>query len=306
MAKSQASGNPLPASPIGYVAVLAATAAWGTSGIAVHFISESQITALALAFWRDLSTFLVLFVGLRALRPAWLEVKRRDLPWLVGLGCSLGTFHVLWNLGVMLNGAPVATVQQAAMPAIVAIAAWVIWREPLTWRKILAVILTFAGTALVSGIEELRQTELSSKGFLVGLGIPLFYAAWNLIGKKVRQDVNSLTVLTYAFGFGALVLFPLQFFTEQPWPVHMTTALWFAGLVIVSTILPFIAYLFALGRLPAGIASILAMTEIAFVSIYAYLFLDEWMESSQVVGTVLVVVGISLLFRRNSSKASSS
>ena len=233
------------------------------------------------------------------LRPSWLQVQRRDLPWLAALGGSLGIFHILWNLGVMLNGAAVATVQQAAMPAIVTVAAWFIWREPLTWRKGLAIILTFMGTVLVSGLNVLGQAELSLQGLLIGLGIPFAYAAWNLFGKKVSQRYNPATVLTYTFGFGALVLLPLQLFTSQPWPVPPVTGLWFAGMIFFSTILPFSFYVFALGRLPASIASTLATTEIAFVAIYAYSLLNERLEFSQIIGTILVIMGTMLLFRRN-------
>ena len=66
------------------------------------------------------------------------------------MGASLGAFHVFWNLAVLLNGAAVATVQQAATPAIVVVIARMVWRESLTWRKLLAIVLTFAGTVLVS------------------------------------------------------------------------------------------------------------------------------------------------------------
>ena len=99
----------------------------------------------------------------------------------------MGIFHVFWNLGVFLNGAAVATVQQAAMPAIVAVVAWLIWRESLNWTKVVAIILTFLGTALVSGLDDLDQADLSSAGLLIGLAIPITYAAWNLFGKKVRR-----------------------------------------------------------------------------------------------------------------------
>jgi drug/metabolite transporter (DMT)-like permease len=206
------------------------------------------------------------------------------------LGGSLGIFHVFWNLGVFLNGAAVATVQQAAMPAIVAVAAWLIWHEPLTWSKILAIALTFTGTVLVSGLNILGQTELTLAGLLVGLGIPVTYAAWNLLGKKVRETCSPFTLLTYAFGFGALVLLPLQFFTPQPWPIPPSAWLPFAGLIGISTIVGFLLYTYALGRLPASVATILAMTEIAFVTAYAYVLLDERLAQSQIVGVLLVMI----------------
>jgi drug/metabolite transporter (DMT)-like permease len=69
----------------------------------------------------------------------------------------------------------------------------------------------------------------------------------------------------------------------------------FAGLIALSTIIPFSIYTFALGRLPASVASILAMSEIAFVAVYAYTLLGERLTASQVLGAVLVVGGVLLL-----------
>jgi DME family drug/metabolite transporter len=280
----------------GSAAVVFAAACWATSGLFVKLFGEATgISALALAFWRDAATFVVLLAGIGLLRPAWLQVHRRDLLWLAALGGSLGTFHVFWNLGVFLNGVAVATVQQAAMPAIVAIAAWLIWREPLTRIKILAILLTFAGTVLVSGIGRLGGSQLTIQGFLVGLGIPLAYAAWNLFGKRVRAEYNPLTLLVYAFCFAALVLLPLQFFTAQPWPVPASAWRWFVGLIGLSTITGFAIYTYALGRLPASVAAILAMSEIAFVAVYAYVLLGERLTTSQIFGAVAVVGGTLLL-----------
>jgi len=281
---------------IGSTAVLIAAACWATSGVFVKLFGEAAaISALALAFWRDLTTFVVLLLGVGMLRPGWLRVQRRDLAWLAALGVSLGTFHVFWNLGVFLNGASVATVQQAAMPAIVAVVAWLAWREPLTRSKILAILLTMAGTVLVSGIDLAGQPGLGPVGLLLGLGIPVTYAAWNLLGKKVREHYSPFTVLTYAFGFGALVLLPLQFFTPQPSRVPISAWPWFAGLIGLATITGFALYTYALGRLPASVASVLAMTEIAFVAIYAYLLLGERLTTSQAVGALLVAGGATLL-----------
>lgn len=286
-------------SVLGYVGVILATACWGTSALFVKLVLESgEISALALAFWRDLTTFLTLLAGLLLLKPEALRVKGRDLKWLVALGGSLGTFHVFWNLAVFLNGAAVATVQQAAMPAIVAVVAWLVWQESLTSRKILAIVLTFVGTVLVSGVEILGETDLTLGGFLVGLGTPVMYAAWNLFGKQVRGDYGPFTILTYGFGFGALVLLPFQFFTPQPWPVPSAAWLPFAGLIGIATVAGFSIYTFSLGRLEASVATILAMAEIPIVAVYATLLLHERLTPEEVLGSVLVVSGVLMLYWR--------
>lgn len=282
--------------PVGVVAVLAASAAWGTSGIFVKFVTlEGDVSALALAFWRDITAFTVLVTVLALLRPAWLRVPRSKLRWLVAMGASLGTFHVFWNLAVMLNGAAVATVQQAGMPAIVTVVAWLLWGETLNWRKVVAILLTFAGTVLVSGLDVLGEAELSLEGLFIGLAMPIMYAVWTLFAKKARGDHNPMTTMTYAFGVAALVLLPLQFFTEQPFPVSGKTLLWFAAFIGISTVPSFPTYTWGLGRLPASVASILVMSEIAFVALYAVVLLGERLSGSQWLGTTLVLVGVLIL-----------
>jgi drug/metabolite transporter (DMT)-like permease len=277
-------------------AVILASACWATSGIFVKLIAaDTGMTALSLAFWRDITTFVVLVAGIGLVRPGWLRVDRRDLGWLAALGASLGIFHVFWNLGVMFNGAAVATVQQAAMPAIVTVAAWFIWREPLTVAKLLAILLTFVGTVLVSGIDPSGHNALSIGGLLVGIAIPVMYASWNLLAKKVRPKHNPFTSLTYAFAFAALVLLPPQLLTHQTWNLGLSSILWFAGLIGLATIAGFWIYILALGRLPASVATILAMSEIVFVAVYAYLLLDERLTTGQLLGAVLVVVGVLVL-----------
>ncbi len=280
----------------GYLAVVAAAACWGTSGILVTYIvAETAASALALAFWRDLFTFALLLVGLSVLRPAWLRVARRDVAWLAGLGAiGVGSFHVFWNLGVLLNGVGVTTVQQAAMPVMVAIAARFIWHEPLTRPKVLAIILTFAGCLLISA-PGLGSAPLTLPGLLAGLGVPVTYSACSLFGKQVAGRYAAPTILTYGFGFAALALLPLQLFTPQPWPVPHIAWLWFAGLLAVATIVPWSAYTFGLGRLPASVAGILAMTEIPLAALYAYLLLEERLAAAQMLGAGLVVAGVLLL-----------
>ena len=278
------------------LAVLLATAFWGTSGVFITLILATQtVSVLALAFWRALITFLVLLVGFGVLQPAWLQVRRSDLVWFGMLGGSIGVTQLLWSVAVLLNGPAVATVQQAAMPAIVAVAAWLIWREPLTGRKSLAILFTFVGTAFVSGVNVRGQTNLNLPGFLAGIGLAVFYAAWNLVIKKVRREYNPFTTLTYQFGFGALVLLPFQFFTRQPQSMPAPVLGYFAGLIGLATIGGFSIYTFAVGRLETSVATILAMAEIPIVALYAYILLGERMAIDQVFGAMLVVAGVLML-----------
>ncbi len=282
---------------LGYAAVLVAASTWATSGIFIKLILDhSDISPLALAFWRDLLTLLVLLLILLVYRPSLLHINKKHLKWLAGLGClGLGIFHVLWNLGVTINGVAVSTVQQAVMPIIVAVAAIFIWGEAFTFRKGLAIVLTLLGATLISGLIGAREVSLRSVGVLIGFAVPVTYAMYSLFGKHLAGCYHPLSILTYGFAFAVLILLPFQFFIKQPWPVYKSTFLWLSGLVFVSTIFPFAIYTLALRWLQVGVAGILCMSEIPFAALYSFLFLGERFNLIQYCGALSVIAGVLLL-----------
>lgn len=288
-----------PSPLVGYAAVILSAASWGTSGIFVKLIMNAcGISAIALAFWRDIATFTVFLVVCNTLRGRRLRILRSDWPCLAGMGISLGFFHVSWNLGVKLNGAAITTIQQAAMPAIALVVARILWHERMTWRKWTSLFLIFSGTVLSSGVFAAETGRVHFLGVLTGFSVPILYAGWNLFGKAVRGRYGADVVLMYAFGIAALVLLPFQFTVPHPWPVSGEVLAWFAGLIGVATAGAFFIYMYGLGGLPAGVASILVMSEILFVTVYAYLLLGETMTPMEVTGGVLVVAGALVLMQR--------
>jgi len=297
MRKIETSESPSPLR--GYLAVTAAAACWGSSGIFIKLImTGSGMTATALAFWRDIGAFLLFLTICGLFRRNGLRVHRSDWPWLVCMGVSLGLFHVSWNLGILINGPAVTTVQQAAMPVIVLVVARFVWGERLNWQKLGAAFLIVIGTVFVSGILSTGARPLTVHGLTAGFCVPVFYAGWSMFGKQVRGRYSAEVVLTYAFGIAALVLLPFQFRIGFFWPMSPWIWTWYAGLIGLATGGGFFAYTYGLGHLPAGVASILVMTEILFVSVYSFFLLNEMMTPMESAGAVLVIGGVVLLFQR--------
>jgi DME family drug/metabolite transporter len=282
----------------GILAILLAAACWGASGIFVKLIiAAGPISSLYLAFWRDAAAFLVFFTLALCIGHRRLRIRRKDWPWLAGMGVSLGVFHVALNLGYRLNGAAITTIQQAAMPAMVLVAARFIWHEPLTGLKIFSLVLIGAGTILVSGLLQTGAPHVTAGSILVGFLVPGLYAGWSLFGKALRSGYSAVVTLAWAFAIAALVLLPFQLFTGDllPPPVAPMAFVWFGGLIVISTAGGFFAFTFALGRLPAGIASLVVMSEIAFAVVYARLFLGETLSPIEIAGAVVVVAGVIIL-----------
>ena len=292
-----AHGHPMGLYPelSGIIAVFAAAATWGMSGIFVTVIIDtSGCSSVALAFWRDLTTFLILFLYLAVKSPSkLLSVHKNDIPWLLCMGGFLGGFHIFYNESVMMNGAAVTTVEQAAMPAVVTFAAWRLWGEGLDKGKLIAMGIIFVGTAMASGVKLFDLEKTNIEGLTFGFLVPLFYAGWTLCGKNSVCRYGAVTCLMIAFGTAAFLLLFLQPFAVQPELVNFKIIMTFSGLIMVSTVGAFTLFMVGLKTVQAGVASILAMSEILFAGVYAWFLLGERLTSVQILGALLVITGVS-------------
>jgi DME family drug/metabolite transporter len=282
---------------LGLSGVILATVCWSTSGMLISYIiRHSDWNAISLAFWRDLATFLVLLLGSAVLNPRGLKVTRQDLPWLAGMGIlSVGSFHILWNLSVLEIGVSLSTIIQSTTPIFVSLAAWALWHEPLTRQKILALALAIAGMSLIAGVNVNSSLQITLPGLATALGAALAYTGITLFGKKLSRSYPPWTILTYAFGFAALALLPLQWGSTSTWDMPGIAVLAFATLVLLTTVLGFGLYVHSLARLPASVTSITSNTEVPFAAILAYIFLGERLGGPQILGAVLIIIAVSLV-----------
>ncbi len=294
--------NPPTTKPIsirfsGILLVVAAALCWSTSGIfIILIIRQSGLSAISLAFWRDLTTALLLLLGIVIFDPKLLKVKKKEIPWLIVMGSiSIGVFHLLWNKAVVMLGASLATVILYNGPIFVTIMAWYLFREAITTRKIIAVILAAGGTILISGANSSGNWKILPVGLLTALGSAITYGSLSLFGKKLSGDFNAWTIMFYIFAFGSITLFIFQLGRPDSFPFRTGILPLFTGLVLLSTVTGFALYIMSLKILPASVASITATSEILFVLILSSIFLQERMDLWQVSGAVLVIFGVILV-----------
>jgi drug/metabolite transporter (DMT)-like permease len=177
----------------------------------------------------------------------------------------------------------------------VTILAWFLFKEKITARKIIAVVLAVAGTILVSGITSVGEWKIVPLGLWIALGSAITYGSLSLFGKKLSGDYSAWTIMFYIFSFGTLTLFAVQLGQPDPWPSSPNFLPLFIGFVLFSTIVGFTLYTTSLKYLPASVASITATSEIFFASILAFIFLHERLDLWQILGSVLIISGVVLV-----------
>ena len=172
----------------------------------------------------------------------------------------------------------------------------VLWKEPVTKRKLLALLLTLVGCALVCGVFSGGLT-VTLAGILLGLGAGFFYALYSIFAPCALAHYSSMTVTVWTFlfaGTGALALVPGS---KTLGPALSRPDMWLAaaGLVVFSTVLPYVFYTKGLSRVEAGKASIMASLEPVVASLTGILVFGEPVNAATAAGIACVLAGVAIL-----------
>jgi drug/metabolite transporter (DMT)-like permease len=294
----------------GYTIALVSAAILSTTAILIrHLTLAYQLPALVLAFWRDTFVTLTLALTLAVLGPKLLRVERKHLPFFLGFGAILAIFNIMWTLSVQLNGAAIATVLGYCSAGFTALLGWWLLKERLGWAMLLAVALSLAGCALVSGILDPSARQTNLMGILTGTLSGLCYAVYTLLGRTAsKQGINPWTVLLYTFGTAAVILLCLNLLPFKIFPgtaVEPSELFWlkdslpgWGALVLLAagpTMIGFGLYNVSLGYLPSSVANLLLTSEPVFTAIIAYFLFGEVFNGVQIGGSLMILAGVILL-----------
>ena len=133
-------------------------------------------------------------------------------------------------------------------------------------------------------------------GLALGLGAGFFYALYSIFGRYALAHYDSMTVTVWTFLFaGPASLVLLR--TAEMAAVFSTPRNWLlaAGLVVFSTVLPYIFYTAGLAKVESGRASIVASLEPVVASLAGVLIFGEPMTVLTAAGIACVLAGVYIL-----------
>lgn len=283
----------------GYAFILAAACMWGTIGIffaILHF--DFGMSALSIGFLRAAIATLILVVGLLFYKRDALRLPRHLIRLYVLFGFfGVAFFYVLNAEAVILTNVATASVLLYTAPVYVTLFAWRLWGEPLTARKIGAVIAAFFGCALVARAYDPGTLQLNGVGVLVAAASGFTYALFTIFSKYLSTRASPWTTVTYSLIFGTLFLLPLQFVDIPGFGALGTEALyrepaaWLAllGLCLGPTLGSYALYNAGLVTVPAGVASVIATIEPIVAGIAGFIVFGQVLEPLQIVGAVIII-----------------
>ena len=181
-----------------------------------------------------------------------------------------------------------------AYPALVLVAAVALGRERATRRRVAALVVASAGTALV--LAGAASGTLDPVGTAMGFGAALAYTAYILTGDRVVAGVPPValsalvcTGATGTFAIAALVTGgPELAFGADGWA-------WLGAIALVSTVGAVLAFFAGLARVGPSAASILSTLEpVVTVGLAAAAF-GEALSAVQLAGGALVLAAVVVM-----------
>lgn len=289
---------------------LLVTFLWSSSFVLIKFGLEDglpPITFAGLRYSFGFITLLLLVLLNRNHRELIISVSRKMWLKLILLGILFYTITQGANfLGLSLLPANTVSLIYNFGPLFIAFTSGFVIKENPSMIQWFGVLLSIIGALIY--FLPLITTSGSNLGYLVAVIGMLSCSYSSLLGRHINLDsgLSPVVVTTISMGIGGLLLLIIGGITQGFGQLSLSQWLIIGWLAIANTAFAFTLWNTALRTLTAVEASIINNTMLIQVAILAWLFLDEALNTKQIIGILFVVTAtvIVQLHKRLSVKNS--
>lgn len=221
------------------------------------------------------------------------------------------SFALLGLLGVAMNqtgftvGIHYTTVGHAALmialsPVFVLILATRMKLESLTLLKALGMGLSFTGVVILAGEHGFSSNSPTLLGDMITLGGATAFAFYAVHGKRVSARYDTLTLNTFAYLAGALIVLPVggwQLFQVNWEAVSWKGWLGVVYMAAVASVLAYMIFYYALTKIAATRVIVFTYMQPVLATSLGILLLGERVTPYLLGGGALVLTGVYLAER---------
>jgi drug/metabolite transporter (DMT)-like permease len=283
---------------IGLLCGLGAASIWGgmyvVSKVVLEIIPPFALVSLRLLLGA-LTLLIVLLIrgGSKIPRQQFLRVLGVGF---VGYGISLS----LQFLGTKLSTAANGSLVTSATPAFVLVFAWLLLKETITPRRLIALVLATLG---VIAVIDPRSAQLNPGLFLGNillLGAAITWALYSVLVRQVTQTLDVLPFSLIAFLGGLPVTVPVGGWELDVIGVGEITPGVIGGILflgVISTALAMVLWNTAFAFVDASLASLTFFAQPVVGTLLGWLFLGERITPLFLLGGLLIGLGLVISTR---------
>lgn len=166
--------------------------------------------------------------------------------------------------------------------------------EKFTPNKVFGIIFGFAGVAVLIGADLINQLSASALAQAAVLGATISYGFAGVFGKRFK-DRDPIIVSTGQLTASSIVILPFALLLEKPFELPTPDTQMIVSLLGISILCTSVAYILFFRILSsAGATNLSLVTFLVPVSaiLLGILFLDEILTLTNIVGMILIALGL--------------
>ena len=298
----------------GEILTLSGAIGFAFNGIVAKLVLTSGLSSMQLTQVRCGGAFLILFTYVLLRYRERLRTTKAELQHLAIYGI-VGFFAVqaLYFVAITRLHVSIGLIMEFTAPIWIVLWLRYIKKKFVPQLMWVAIFMAFSGLILIAQVWKGRT--LDPIGVVAALVDGIMLAVFFLLGEKLtaKRDVETLTV--FGFGFASLALaimmpiwnYPVEIFTQsinlQGLFDQYNLPGWvlIAWIILMGTIGPYLLVINGIRLLSASTSSVMGMAEPVLAGVFAWIWLSEKWNVIQLIGGIIVIVGIILADKARSA-----
>lgn len=275
-----------------YLYVFAAGSLWGIISLFLKPMLNLGFSQIQTVTLRCLVAAAVLGVYMLVKDKSLFRFKLRDIWCFIGTGLvSLMFFSICYFYSMTYNGVCVAVILLYTSPVFVMLLSLPLFKEKITYKKLIAVVLTVAGCVFVSGAAG--GQSIGFVGIVLGICSGLGYALYSIFSRyALQRNYNSMTISFYTFLFCGLGCLSFASPVSMALSLSPKAVLYSLGLGVVCCVMPYILYTKGLEYVDNTRASVIVAVEPVVASLIGVFVYNESVTAVKLLGVALVLSAV--------------
>lgn len=281
---------------VGLASLILGVLLFSTIEVCSKLMQNSGAIAGENPFWLASIRFVV--TGLIFLQPACRAFRQRELRFdgrafwqMFGMGfVGVTLMASLFHIGLLFLPANVAALIFSCNPVFVILIAAVVLAEPITLRKLIAVLLCLGGVVVLGA----QSGSLSILGVVLMVAAMLSFALYTVLCKKIIPRYGAMAITSFSSLLGGLALIPIAIVREGWSLASYGSADWIgvAYLTLFGTALGYLLYTYGIGRVGAGVGSMTFFLKPFAAALFAWLILVEEFSTVEQIAGAFILAGM--------------
>lgn len=209
-------------------------------------------------------------------------------------GVFLAFHFILWFESLQYTSVASSTVLVTLQPLFAFIGAYLFFQEKLTGKALLSAVLAVVGSFIISW-GDFRISGSALWGDILALAACALVTGYLLFGQAIRKRLSLITYTYVVYAISTAVLFIYALMrSDSLGPYPKEDWIYFLLLAIIPTLLGHSLFNWSLKWLSTSTISMAILFEPFGASVLAYWLLAEKVLMTQVIGGVVIIIGVTL------------